>query len=295
MFPRLRIPRTVSFTVCALSALLLTASCDESSSSPTSPAGSATVMGTVVRGSGTLGATTQGTGIGLAQVTVRVVQTGRSTQTDASGNFSLTGVPVGNVDLEFSRADINARATVQVSSGTNAITVAVMGSTAVVVPRGNAGEEIEGLVSAVSTGAGTLTVLDQRLGAVVVKTTSTTVLRHGQTTITLSQIQVGMRVHVKALLQPDNTYLATEIKLQDENVGGNREVTGTVTSVNTTEMSFVVQSTGAPVTVKTNSSTTFRKRGSSATFSDVTTAVTVDVEGILQADGSILARKVTIE
>ncbi len=297
MFPRLRIPQTLSFPIYALAALLLTVSCHESSSSPTSPspAGSATVMGTVVRGSGTMGVTTLGAGIGLPGVTVRVVQTGRSAQTDGSGNFMLTGVPVGNVDLEFSRADINARAAVQVSSGSNAITVAVTGSTAVVVPRGHAGEEIEGLVSAVSAGAGTLTVLDQRLGAVVVKTTSTTVLRHGQTMMTLSQIQVGMRVHVKALLQADGTYLATEILLQDENVGGNRDVDGTVTSVNTVEMSFVVQSTGAAVTVKTDSSTTFRKRGISASFSDVTTGVMVDVEGVLQADGSILARRVAIE
>src|SRR5207253_2453533 len=201
MLPRLRIPQTVSFPICVLTTLLLTTSCHESSSSPTSPSGSAMVLGTIVRGSGTFGATTLGAGMGLPGVTVRVVRTGRSAQTDTSGNFSLTGVPVGNVDMEFSRADINARASVQVSPGTNAITVAVTGSTAVVVPRGHAGEEIEGLVSAVSTGAGTLTVLDQRLGAVVVKTTSTTVLRHGQTTMTLSQIQIGMRVHVKALLQ----------------------------------------------------------------------------------------------
>ena len=295
MLPRLRIPQTVSFPICVLTTLLLTTSCHESSYSPTSPSGSAMVLGTVVSGSGTFGATTLGAGIGLPGVTVRVVRTGRSAQTDTSGNFSLTGVPVGNVDMEFSRADINARASVQVSPGTNAITVAVTGSTAVVVPRGHAGEEIEGLVSAVSTGAGTLTVLDQRLGAVVVKTTSTTVLRHGQTTMTLSQIQIGMRVHVKALLQADNTYLATEIILQDENVGGNRDVDGTVTSVNAMEMSFVVQSTGASVTVKTDSSTTFRNRGSSATFSSVTTGVMVEVEGILQADGSILARRVTIE
>jgi len=295
MLPRSRIPLTVSFTICVLAALLLTASCHESSSSPTSPAGSAMVLGTVVRGSGTFGATTLGAGMGLPGVTVRAARTGRSAQTDASGNFSLTGVPVGNVDMEFSRADINARASVQVSPGTNAITVAVTGSTAVVVPRGHAGEEIEGLVSAVSTGVGTLTVLDQRLGAVVVQTTGTTVLRHGQTTMTLAQIQIGMRVHVKALLQADNTYLATEIILQDENVGGNRDVEGTVTSVNSMEMSFVVQSTGAPVTVKTDSSTTFRNRGSSSTFSSVTIGVMVEVEGILQADGSILARRVTIE
>ena len=107
MSTRLRISRTPSLAGCALAALLLTVSCHDSSPSPTSP-GNATVMGTVIRGSGTLGATTQGTGIGLPQVTVRVVQTGRSTQTDASGDFTLMDVPVGNVEFEFSRSDIHA-------------------------------------------------------------------------------------------------------------------------------------------------------------------------------------------
>jgi hypothetical protein len=291
MATRLRIS-SAFFAVSILATLFSIVSCDDSSS-PTSPDRNATVLGTVVRGSGTMGIATQGSGIGLAQVTVRVVSTGRSTQTDASGDFTLTDVPVGNVEFAFSRADINARAPVQVSRGTNAITVAVTGSNAVVVARGHAGEEIEGLVSAV-TGAA-LTVLDQRLGAVTVQTNGMTILRHGQTTVTLSQIQVGMRVHVKALLQADNSYLATEVLLQDQNVGGNREVSGSVASVNGAEKSFVVQSTGAAVTVKTDASTTFRKRGSAASFSDVTVGAMVEAQGTLLADGSILARRVTIE
>ena len=252
-------------------------------------------MGTVIRGSGTLGATTQGTGIGLPQVTVRVVQTGRSTQTDASGDFTLMDVPVGNVEFAFSRADINARARVPVSPGSNAVTVAVTGTSAVVVPRGHAGEESEGLVSAVDAAAGTLTVLDQRLGAVVVKTSATTILRHGQTALTLSQFQIGMRVHVKAVLQQDNTYLATEIVLQSQNAGGEREVGGSVTSIDAAAKTFVVQSTGASVTIRTDSSTTFKRRGNGGSFSDVIVGARVEVKGILQADGSILARKVTIE
>jgi Domain of unknown function (DUF5666) len=291
MATRLRISSAL-LAVSILAALFSIVSCDDSSS-PTSPDGNATVLGTVVRGSGTMGIAPQGAGIGLAQVTVRVVSTGRSTQTDASGDFTLTDVPVGNVEFAFSRADINARAPVQVSRGTNAITVAVTGSSAVVVARGHAGEEIEGLVSAVTGTA--LTVLDQRLGAVTVQTNATTIMRHGQTAVTLSQIQVGMRVHVKALLQMDNTYLATEVLLQDQNVGGNREVGGSVTSVNAADKSFVVQSTGASVTVKTDASTTFRKRGSAATFSDVIVGAMVEAQGTLQADGSILARSVTIE
>ncbi len=290
----LPIPRTIAFRLGALAALALTASCHESSSSPTA-AGSATVSGTVILGAGISGATTQGMEIGLSGVTVHVVQGGPSAVTDASGNFTLNGVPAGTVDMEFARSDINARAPVALVSGTNQITAAVHGSTAVITPRGHAGEEIEGLVQSANAGGGSLVVLDQRLGAVTVKTDSTTLIRRGNTVIPLSQIQTGMRVHVKAMLQGDGTYLATEILLQDENIGGEREVEGSVASVNGGAKSFVVTTVSGPITVKTGASTTFKKKGSTANFSDVVVGAMVEAEGTLQADGSILARKVTIE
>lgn len=286
--------RMVLLGFCAIAALSLAVSCHESSSSPTGPGG-ATITGNVVRGSGTFGARTQGTGIPLSQVTVRVVATGQSTQTDSSGNFMLSGISAGSVDLDFTRADINARGTAQVASGTNAITVSIVGSTAVITSRGNAGEEIEGRVQSVNGGAGSLAVLDQRLGAVTVRTTSSTLIRRGDAAISLSSIQTGMSVHVKAILQSDGTYLATEILLQDENVGGEREVEGTVASVNSAAKSFVVTTVSGSITVKTDSSTTFKKKGSTATFSDVAVGAVVEAEGTLQSDGSILARKVTIE
>jgi hypothetical protein len=215
--------------------------------------------------------------------------------TDSSGNFALNGVAMGTVELEFSRADINARAPVVLVSGTNAITAAVHGSTAVITPRGHAGEEIEGRVQSVNSGAGSLVVLDQRLGAVTITTNGTTLIRRGKTTIPLTDIQVGMSVHVKAMLQSGGTYLATEILLQDENVGGEREVEGSVASVNSGARSFVVAAAAGPITVKTDSSTTFKKKGSSATFSDVAVGAMVEAEGTLQSDGSILAARVTIE
>jgi Domain of unknown function (DUF5666) len=292
MSTSLLIPRTIAFRLGALAALALTVSCHESSSSPTA-VGSATVSGTVILGAGTSGATTQGMEIGLSGVTVRVVQGGPSAVTDASGNFTLNGVPAGTVDMEFARSDISARAPVVLASGTNQITAAVHGSTAVITPRGHAGEEIEGLVQ--STNAGSLVVLDQRLGAVTVKTDSATLIRRGNTVIPLSQIQTGMRVHVKAMLQGDGTYLATEILLQDENIGGEREVEGSVASVDAGAKSFVVTTVSGPITVKTLASTTFKKKGSTATFSDVVMGAMVEAEGTLQSDGSILARKVTIE
>ena len=288
------IPRTIAFRLGTLAALALAASCHESSSSPTAM-GNATVSGTVILGAGTSGATTQGMEIGLSGVTVRVVQGGPSAVTDASGNFTLTGVPAGTVDMEFARSDINARAPVALVSGTNQITAAVHGSTAVITPRGHAGEEIEGLVQSTNAGGGSLVVLDQRLGAVTVKTDSATLIRRGNTVIPLSQIQTGMRVHVKAMLQGDGTYLATEILLQDENIGGERDVQGSIASVDAGAKSFVVTTVSGPITVKTGDSTTFKKKGTTASFSDVVAGAMVEAEGALQADGSILARKVTIE
>src|SRR5207244_1203529 len=120
------------------------------------------------------------------------------------------------VDLEVSRADINARAPVVLVSGTNSITAAVHGSTAVITPRGHAGEEIEGRVQ--SNSGGILVVLDQRLGAVTITTNGSTLIRRGNTTIPLANIQAGMSVHVKAMLQSGSTYLSTEILPQDGKV-----------------------------------------------------------------------------
>ncbi|HEY7574650.1 MAG TPA: DUF5666 domain-containing protein, partial [Thermoanaerobaculia bacterium] len=131
--------------------------------------------------------------------------------------------------------------------------------------------------------------------AVVVHTDGSTVIRSGDTTIPLSQIQAGMRVHVKALQQADESYLATEVRLQGDKVGGSRHVSGSVVSVDAGAGSFVVDGGGADVVIKTDSGTSFKRRGGSASFGDLAVDVSVEVNGILQADGTVLARKITIE
>jgi hypothetical protein len=245
----------------------------------------------VISGSSAIGKRPLGVEFGLSGVTVQVVSSGRSTQTDSSGNFTLSGVPTGHVELSFDRFDIHARGFVDVAGGTTTVTIAIAGSAATAVPGGHVGDEIEGLVQ--SVGAGTLTVLDERLGAVVIHTDGSTLIRHGDTPIPLSQIQIGMRVHVKAMKQSDSSYLATEVLVQDENPGGNREVSGTVQSVSPPS-TFVVLSGSVSVTIQTDSSTMFKRHGGSAAFSDLSAGVAVDVNGTLQTNGSVLARKVTI-
>ena len=281
--------RILLFPLSVLAAISV--SCGDSGHSPTSP-GMATLSGTVISGTTASGMRPLGREMGLAGVTVRVTTSGQSTQTDGGGNFTLTGLSSGSVELSFERADIHARAHVSVAAGAlNTVTIAIVGSSAVVSPRGHAGEEIEGLVSA--NDGSRLTVLDQRLGAMVVSTDGSTLVRSGDATIPLSQIAVGNRVHVKAVEQTDQTFLATEILLQSDKVGGSRQVSGTVSSVDASKNSFVVNA-GGDVTVTTNGATRFQRRGGTATFADVQAGVNVDVSGVLQADGTVLARKVTL-
>jgi len=244
MYLALRIRGFAAKLLCLAPALLLLTSCgDSNNQSPTAPGpATATLQGTVVRGSNATGLRTK---VGLGGVTVRVSGTDKTATTDGSGNFTLTGVPVGSVELEFERSDIHARGHVTLTSGgVHSMTFAIVGSRAVDTPRGHADEEIEGLVQAIDSGAGTLTVLDQRLGTVRIETDADTVIRQDDTTISLSDIQVGMRVHVKALAQDDGTFLATEVVLQSEKIGGQREVSGTVASVDSGAKSSKTTPTG---------------------------------------------------
>lgn len=271
-------------------------SCGGSDRTPTGPA-LATLQGTVVEGSSATALRALRGGLGLGGVTVRVSGTDRATTTDGSGNFSLTGLSLGPLELEFDRADIHARGQITLSSGgVHTMTISIVGTRAIASGIGHAGEEIEGLVQALDAGGGTLTVLDQRLGAVVVHTDADTVVRNGDTAIPLSQIQVGMRVHVKALQQDDGSFLATEVLLQNQNVGGMREVSGTVSSVDSGAGTFVVDAGGGTsVTIATDGSTRYQKRGGPASFSDVVAGAAVDVKGVLRSDGTILARQVRVE
>jgi hypothetical protein len=271
--------------------------CGDGDGSPTSPgAATATLSGTLVRGTSVENFVPRSEPIGLVGVTVRVAGGSASTVTDGAGRFTLTGLAGGEVELEFERGDIHARGRIALAAGARTtVTIAIVGNGIQTSPRGHAGEEIEGLVQAIEAGAGELTVLDQRLGAVSVLTDGATLIRRGDTTIPLDEIEVGNRVHVKALEQDDGTYLATQILLQGDRVGGSRSFSGSVLSIDAGDGSFVVSSSAADITVETNGSTRFHRRGGQASFSDLAVGSSVEVRGTLQGDGSVLATKVTIE
>jgi hypothetical protein len=253
------------------------------------------ISGQVVMGSSAQAVVHPEASASPANIAVRVESSNASAMTDAAGNFTLTGVPPGTDTLTFDRSDVHARAAVDVPAGSSvSVTVSIHGNQATIVPGGHPGAEIEGRVQSVDTGAGTLTVADQRLGAVTITTNDTKSIRHGALAITLAQITAGMEVHVKATLQGDGTYLATEILVQDLNNGGSEQINGTIASVDSGTSSFVVQVMGASTTVATNGATIFEKNGKAAAFPDLAAGMRVTVRGTLQGDGSILAALVTI-
>ena len=179
------------------------------------------------------------------------------------------------------------------SAGTTVVvTVTIHGNQASITPGGHPGEEIEGRVQTVDAGAGSLTILDQRLGTVTVTTSETTSIRHGALVLTLAQITAGMSVHVKGVLQGDGTYLASEILVQDL-VAGER-TRRTISSIDSGASTFVVDTSQGDVTVATNAATIYRRKGKAAAFSDLTVGARVEVKGTIQSDGSILAQEVTI-
>ena len=249
------------FSLWALVAGILSlTACKDNENDITGPGAGA--MNSTIAGNVVLGASATSTraslALGLAGVTVRAMGSSQSATTDANGDFILTNLPGGNTTLSFERADIHASGNVMATpGGMTQVTVSIVGNQAVIVAGGHVGEEIEGLIQHVDTAGGKLVVVDQRLGTVTVTTSPTTVIRHGGTPLTLAMLVAGQRVHVKAMKQADGTFLATEIMLQDEGTGGEREVTGTIASIDAKTQSFVVTTATGSVKVTTDSSTTF--------------------------------------
>lgn len=278
----------------------LAAGCRDESrpQSPTAPgAATSSISGTLVGGTGTAGIRPLGAGGPLAGVTVTLSQTGQTTRTDAAGSFGFSKISAGAVPLKFERADIHASLTLDVpASSTVTVTIAVAGSTATVVSHdSHEGEEIEGIVQTVNPSGNMLTVRDERLGIVTIETNPSTVIRHGGTPIPLSDIKSGMRVHVRATAQTGGSFLASEILVQDEDVEPERDVHGTIKSIDTGKTLFVLSTGSGDVTIHTDGTTVFEKNDQTVAFSALAVGDQAEVEGTQQTDGSILARKVDVE
>jgi hypothetical protein len=121
-------------------------------------------------------------------------------------------------------------------------------------------------------------------------------IRHGNRTLTMLDIEVGDHVQVRGGMDGTNL-VATEIKVEDTGNDDDDdidELKGTVAGISSSSgcpvLTFTINTTPA-TTVKTNASTVF----DDVTCAALANGAVVEVKGIKQGDGSILATKIEAE
>ena len=209
----------------------LTAACS-SDSSPTSPTGSRTSRGAVISGrvtgaSSRAAATDVSTTMATSRLTVTVVGTDISTVVDGDGEFTLTRVPPGDVQLRFAAPGVSATVMLAGVSATDRITVTISlnGNSARLESERRQRDdddeddddddedddddnELEGSVSNLS---GTCPALTFTVRATTVRTNGVTRFTDGP----CSRIANGVRLEVEGRRQPDGAILATEVEFDD--------------------------------------------------------------------------------
>lgn len=203
----------------------LAAACS-SDSSPTSPTGSGRSRGAVITGrvtgmSSRAASSDTATTMATSRVTVTVVGTDISTVVDGGGEFTLTGVPPGDVQLRFVGQGVSATVTLTGVSATDRITVTI-------ALNGNAArleserrqrdddddDEDDGDVErqgAVSNLSGLCPALTFTVQGTTVRTNSMTRFSGGPCT----RIANGIRVEVEGPREFDGSIFATEVEIDD--------------------------------------------------------------------------------
>lgn len=116
------------------------------------------------------------------------------------------------------------------------------------------------------------------------------VIRHGNRTLTMADIQVGDHIQARGTMD-GTTLVATEIKVEDtgnDNDETEAEIKGTVSAFSGTATCPAATFTVGTTKVTTSATTVF----DDVTCATLANGAIVEVEGTTQADGSILASKV---
>ena len=316
MTPRFRSrkpPRFLSVSLALLGAISL--SCSDSEG-PTAPRtlGTAAISGTLLDSD---------TARPLPDVAVSVARSTASTRTDASGSFSLSGVPAGAVLLELRGNGLRATASVTASAGTTArvtITVSQSRATTTVLPRSE-GVALEGTVLSLNPAASSF-VLQTGKGPVTIRTDASTVFRKGDAPAAFSDLEIGEEVYLYGTTQEDGSVLAVKVyiavlrptptptrtegpppptrtestRTPSPTPTKNAEVAlfGTVDSIDCGKGTFLLKTELGVSTIQTNAGTVFQKNDLPATCADLVAGGQAYVLGTKQDDGSVLASKVLI-
>jgi Domain of unknown function (DUF5666) len=286
-------------SVIVVSAVFAASACGGHSGSPTSPSNSssssssmATVTGTVQGASGNA-LLAASTGAALTGVTVTVVGTSISSGVDAAGRFMLANVPPGNVQLRISGSGTDATVPlnpVQAAQTVDVVLV-VSGSSATVDSevRSGAGEaELEGRIESLPP---TMPALIFKAAGKTVKTSSSTQFFQGGVTRAFSDLQIGMRVHVKGTLSGD-TLTASLVEIQNTNTSIPVEINGVIDSVTGTASAFQFK-IGSRVIHGDGATAFFGDGDKPDSFSSLKDGVRVEVKGD-QRDGFVFATRIHV-
>ena len=287
----------------ALVVALVTVACgDRPASSPVAPAlpgatptGSTTgavIAGTIVGGVGGGITASSFRPLGGGPMTVTIVGSSVTSAVDASGAFTLQGVPAGDVQLQISGPGFEARVVIAGVGEREQIrvTIRVNGSSADVDEHERETDnrvEIEGRVAQVNASARTLRVADTD-----VSVPAGTTIRRAGTTAPFSEITVGDRVEVRGT-RTGSMVVATEIELQSANPGrpAEEEVELKGIVAGRTGTCPAISFTLAGKKVVTNSSTQFND----GTCAQVTNGGSVEAKGKMQSDGSVVASRIEVK
>src|SRR5678816_3038670 len=215
-------------------------------------------------------------------ITISIVGTGISTNADNQGQFTLDNVPSGTVVLNFSAPGANATVTLQ-GVGANdrvQITVTINGNNAHVDSEHHNNGEISARITSIDSGNKSF-----QAGNWTIKTSGSTVIRHGSKTVPFSDLKVGDHVQVRGT-RDASTVTATEIKVEQQGQGDDNdheaEVDGRVSGLSNSCPGITFTIGNTKVTADQN--TTYGRSSCSAIKNDLK----VEVEGQRQNDGSCL-------
>ena len=293
---------TVVLVVVGLMAAACGGNAALSSVGPSSASGRASISG-IVRGS----AVTPTPSRALAEetfaaldsrsgVTISVVGTGISTNADNQGQFTLNDVPAGTVVLNFSAPGANATATLQgVGPGDRVqITVTVNGNNAHVDSEHHNNGVISTRITSIDAGNKSF-----QAGNWTIKTTDSTIIRHGSKTVPFSDLKVGDHVQIRGT-RDASTVTASEIKVEQGGQGGEAdhdddddheaEVEGRVSALSNScpGISFMIGNTK----VTADQNTTY---GKGTSCSAIKNDSRVEIKGVKQNDGSVLASRISLD
>lgn len=167
-----------------------------------------------------------------------------------------------------------------------ALRIHINGSTTSEPPQDDSAS-VEGIVSAL---AGTPPALTMKIGTTAVATDGQTVVQRRGDVQTLMAIADGQTVHAVGVRQADGSLLARKLQIKDDGPDGPFVIEGSLGGLKGACPAVTFGVNG--YTVKASDTTKYFPAPSS-TCSDLKSGMKVEVEGKRQADGIVLAEKIT--